>query len=92
MLAIARPSGAVATGTDPADGLAAGRACECSADRVDPIGVESCDRFGQECLWDGAKVVEADRTFTRHPVGGSQFDFGVDSSDGASDERDDNVP
>ena len=39
----------------------------------------------------GSEVVEADGALDGHPVGWSEFDFGVEAADGAGDERDDDV-
>jgi hypothetical protein len=40
-------------------------------------------RFGQERLGHGSEVVEADGPLDGHPVGWSEFDFGVEAADGA---------
>ena len=70
---------------------AAGGSRECFADRVESLCVESGDRLGQERLGHGSEVVEADGALDGHPVGWSEFDFGVEAADGAGHERDDDV-
>jgi hypothetical protein len=52
---------------------AAGRDRECAADRVHACGVELGDRLGQERLWDGAEVVEADGALDGQSVLWSKF-------------------
>jgi hypothetical protein len=62
------------------------KGCRCGSG-----GVESGDRFGDQGVWDGSEVVEADGALDGHAVGWSDLHLSVDASDCACDERDDDV-
>ena len=71
--------------------LASCSAGQSAANEVHFSRVERRDRLRKKGLWNGAKVVEADRAGDRHSVVRSDLDLGLDPADRARDESYDDV-